>query len=134
MSNLTDYAEKLALDFLMNTQSATRPTSWFLALHTGAPGETGGSNELATGSNYARQTSTWVAAASGAGSTTNSNTITFGPSTTSNWGTISSLTIWDNGTIGAGNCLWQGNLSTARVITVGDSLQFAAGAISLTLA
>lgn len=132
MSNLSDYAEKLALDFLMNTQTATRPTAWYVGLHTGAPGETGASNELSSGSAYSRQTSTWAAAASGAGTTTNTNTITFGPATTSNWGTISSLTLWDASS--AGNCLWQGNLATARVISVGDSLQFSAGAITLTLA
>lgn len=133
MSAMTDYAEKLALDWLFTNGAATRPTAWFVALHTAAPGETA-TGEISTGSAYARQTATFRAASSGAGTTDNNGAITFGPATTSNWGTVSGISVWDNGTIGSGNALIAGTLATARAINIGDSLQIADGALDLALA
>lgn len=131
MSQLSDYAEKLALDFLLNATSATRPTAWFISLHTGAPGETG-ANEIGASSAYTRQTATFGAASTGAGTATNSVALTFGPATTSNWGTVSGVGIWDATT--AGNPLFVGILGTARVINIGDSLSFASAALVAALA
>ena len=42
MAALSDYAEKLVLDWLMTNGSATRPTAWYVALYTAAPSDAGG--------------------------------------------------------------------------------------------
>ncbi len=134
MSALSDFAEAHVLNYLLtNTAGLTRPTAWFVALHTSAtPGDNGATGELATTSGYARQTATFAVSVSGTGTTDNSNAITFGPATTSNWGTVTAVSIWDNST--AGNCLFVGTMATGRVINTGDSLQFAVGALDVTLA
>lgn len=131
MANLSDWAEKAALDWLLLGATPTRPTAIFVSLHTGSPGDTG-TTELGAGSAYARQTATFAAASSGAGTTQNSNTITFGPATTSNWGTISGMGIWDASS--SGNLLFWGTLATPRTINIGDSLQFAASGLVCSLA
>lgn len=132
MSMLSDYAENALLVWMFTTAAApTRPTAWFVGLHVGAPGENG-ANEIGTGSNYARQTATWNTPASGAGTTDNINTLTFGTATTSNWGTVSGVSVWDATT--GGNCLMAGLLATSRLVNIGDNLQFAAGTLDLSLA
>ena len=128
MSNVTNYAEKLLLDWILTTGSATRPTAWFASLHTGDPGETGAS-ELSSGSGYARQSASFAAAVDPAGTTTNQNALTFGPAATSNWGTVSGVGIVDMSTLGSGNFLFAGLLATARVVAIGDSLQIASGSL-----
>jgi hypothetical protein len=131
MSNLSDYAEKLLLDWLLTNGAATRPTAWFVALHTAAPGETG-TGEMGTTSGYVRRTVTFGAAVSGTGTTDNTADITFGPATTSNWGVVSGVSVWDATT--AGNCLFQGTFATARTININDQLTIAAGALDLSMA
>ena len=59
MAALSDVSEKLVLDWLMTTGSATRPTAWYVALYTGAPSDSGGGTEVSTGG-YARQTVTFA--------------------------------------------------------------------------
>ena len=51
MANVSAYAEKLALDFLLNAQSATRPTAWGLGVSLGVPTSVSMS-EIATGSGF----------------------------------------------------------------------------------
>ncbi len=46
MAALSDYAEKLLLDWSMTTGSATRPTAWYVALYTAAPSDSGGGTEV----------------------------------------------------------------------------------------
>ena len=46
MAAISDYAEKLILDYLMTSGSATRPTAWYVALYTSAPSDAGGGTEL----------------------------------------------------------------------------------------
>ena len=68
MAALSDYAEKLVLDWLMTNGSATRPTAWYVGLYTAAPNDAGGGTEV-SGSGYSRQAVTFDAATSGAGTT-----------------------------------------------------------------
>ena len=51
MAALSDYSEKLLLDWAMTTGSATRPTAWYVALYTAAPNDAGGGTEV-TGGGY----------------------------------------------------------------------------------
>lgn len=131
MSNLSDYSEAAVLNWLMTTQAVTRPTTWFIGLHTANPGDTG-TGELGTTSGYTRKVATFASAVAGTGTTDQSADITFGPATTSNWGTISGVSVWDATT--GGNCLFQGTFATARTILINDQLTIAAGALDLTMA
>jgi hypothetical protein len=109
--NLSNYAETLVANFLFNGQTATRPTAWYVALHTGEPGETGASNEVSAGG-YARTAVVFGAASSGAVS--NSGDVEYTAS--ADWGVITHVSIWDAET--AGNCLAVGALQqTAKTFT-----------------
>lgn len=130
MAQLSDFAEKLLLDWMMTTGSATRPTAWFLSLYTAAPNDAGGGTEV-SGNGYARQSITFPAATSPAGTTSNSNAIEFTASGGS-WGTITHVAIHTAST--GGDMLWHGPLSTARTIGDGEKLSFAVGSVTLTLA
>lgn len=129
MAALSDYAEKLLLDFLMTTGSATRPTAWYVALFTDATTDAGGGTEV-SGSGYARQTVTFAAASSPGGTTSNTNTVTFTASG-GNWGTVTNVGIYDS--LSGGNLLWHGALTSSKTVNDGDTLQFAINDMDLTL-
>lgn len=130
MSALSNYAEKLLLDWLMTTGSATRPTAWYVGLFTAAPSDSGGGTEV-SGNGYNRQSATFAAATSGAGTTDNSAAVTFTASGGS-WGTITHIGIFD--ALTTGNLLWHGAMTASKTIADGDTLEFAIGNIDLTLA
>jgi hypothetical protein len=130
MSSLTDYAEKLVLDWLMTTGTATRPTTWYIGLFTAAPSDAGGGTEVSTGG-YARQAVAFNAAASPGGTTSNSGAVSF-TAAGANWGTITHFAIFTAST--AGNMLWEGPLTSSRVINDGDTLTWNIGSLNLTLA
>jgi hypothetical protein len=125
--NLADWAENAAIDWLCGGASPTRPTTRYLSLHTGAPGETGASSEV-SGGGYARQAITFGAAS--AGTATNANSPSFTASG-ANFGTISHAAIFDAST--SGNCLWQGALTSSKTINDGDTFQMPSGQLSVSL-
>lgn len=130
MSALSDYAEKLLLDWLMTTGTATRPTTWRLALFTAAPSDSGGGTEV-SGNGYSRQSVTFAAATSPGGTTENTGAVSFTASG-GNWGTITHAAIFDAAS--GGNMLWWGALTASRIIYDGDTLNIAAGDLDLSLA
>jgi len=130
MAALSDYSEKLLLDWLMTNGSATRPTNWYVALYTAAPNDAGGGTEV-SGNGYSRQSVTFAAATSGAGTTANTNDVVF-TAAGGSWGTITHIGIFDAST--AGNLLWHGSLTASKTVADGDTLQFSTGNIDLTLA
>ncbi len=130
MAGISAYAEALQLNFLLNAQTATRPTSWSVNLSLGSPTSISGS-EIATGSGVSRQTCTFAAAASPAGSISNANAMTFGPCSSA--ASFSGLQVWDTTATG-GNMLQYGLLATPRTVGIGDSIVFAVGALVITLA
>lgn len=130
MSALSDYAEKLVLDWMMTTGAATRPTAWFVALYTAAPSDSGGGSEVATGG-YTRKSVTFSAASTPGGTTSNSGVVTW-TATGAAFGTVTHVGIFDAST--AGNLLWQGALSASKTVNDGDTIQFSAGNLTLTLA
>lgn len=130
MAALSNYAEKLLLDFAMTTGSATRPTAWYVALFTAAPDDTGGGTEVSTGG-YARQSVTFSAASSPGGTTSNSNTVSFTASG-AGYGTVSHIGIFDN--VSGGNLLWHGSMTASKTVADGDTLEFSIGNIDLTIA
>jgi len=130
MAALSDYAEKLLLDWSMTTGSATRPTAWYVALYTSAPTDAGGGTEV-SGGGYARKAVTFAAATSGAGTTSNTGDVTWTASGAA-FGTVVAIGIFDAAS--SGNLLWHGNMTASKTIADGDTLEFSAGNIDLTLA
>lgn len=130
MAALSDFAEKLLLDWLMTTGTATRPTQWFVALYTAAPSDSGGGTEV-SGNGYSRQSVTFAAATSPGGTTDNTGAVSFTASGGS-WGTITHMGIFTAST--GGNLLWHGALTASKTVGDGDTLEFAIGNIDLTLA
>jgi hypothetical protein len=127
MAALSNYLETLLHNWHLTAGAATRPTSWFLGLAT-ASADTGLTGEP-SGNGYARQSITFSVTNDVA---TNTNLLTFGPNTGSNWGAMSHFGIFDAST--SGNLLWHGALNAPKTVEVGDSLTVAIGDIDLTLA
>lgn len=125
-NNLTDYGENQLLTFQLTTTSITRPTAWYLGVGTGNTDIT--LTGEPSGNGYSRQAVSFTVTADTAA---NSSAIIFGPNTTSAWGTMASVAIFDAST--GGNCLWAGALTDAKAIAVGDSLTIAIGALSVSL-
>jgi hypothetical protein len=130
MAALSDHAEKLLLDFLMTTGTATRPTNWYVALYTAAPSDSGGGTEV-SGAGYARQSVAFDAAATPGGTTSNSADVSF-TATGGNYGTVTHLGIFDASS--SGNLLWHGALTADKTVEDGDTITFTAGNIDLTMA
>lgn len=124
---ISNYAENLMLNWLLTAGAATRPTAWYIALHTADPGEAGGGAEVSGGA-YARVAATFSAAASGA--TSNSGVVTF-PTATASWGTVTHMAIWD--ALTAGNMLMYAALDVSAAIGTGTTYTFAAGNIDAAL-
>jgi len=131
MAALSDVAEKLLLDWLMTTGTATRPTAWYVALYTLAPSDSGGGTEV-SGGGYARQSVTFDAAATPGGTTSNNNVVQFTASG-ANYGTVTHIGI-HSASSGSGNLLWHGAMTASRVVNDGDTLEFSVGNIDLTIA
>lgn len=129
MAGLSNFAEDLVLDWLFTTGSATRPTAWYVALYTVAPGEGGGGTEVSGGS-YARQVATFTVSGTAPTTAENSVAIEF-PTATGNWGTIVAAGIFDAST--SGNLIAFADLTASKTIQSGDVLRFNAGTLTITL-
>lgn len=154
MSALSDTFENRLIDFLLRGQAlgltnstaaaGSGPTNTFIGLFTTAPTDTGGGVEV-TGGSYARATvasslANW-AGTQGAGTTTastgtggqtsNNTTITFA-TPTAGWGTVTAVGVFD--AVTGGNLLFYATLGTSKTINTGDTVSFAAGQLTFTLA
>ena len=131
MSNIAQYGSKAMLDWISGGASPTRPATYGVGLSLGSPTSVSGS-EVGTASGYTVQTVSFCAASTptGSGTVTNQNAMTFGPFSTAQ--SISGLIVKDT-LATAGNLLWYGTLTSARTVSIGDSLVIAAGALTITL-
>lgn len=133
MSSLANFAEDLLLTFLFTADAiSTRPTGWYLAIHTDDPGETGANNELTGGADfpsYARQAITFPTPVADAGQVPSSNSPSF---TCDGTGfTATHVSIWDAAS--GGNCLIKGQMLASRTIGPAGVLVFNAGDIVATI-
>ena len=112
--SISNYAELEILDHLTGTASWTAPSSVYIKLHTGDPGEAGTSNAATEAT---RKVVAFSAASSGA--ITSSATVEWTNVSTTE--TYSHWSLWDAST--AGNCLWTGALSSSAAVTAGDTFQ-----------
>ena len=131
MAAASNYSENLLLNWLLTTGSATRPTTWYVALFTTDPTDAGSGTEV-SGTYYARQSVTFNAA-TGTNPTysDNSATITF-PTAGSTWGTVGWIGVYDNLT--TGNLLVHGALTASKSVASGDTFQILANNLVINLA
>lgn len=129
MPGLSNYGENLSLTWMFTASAATRPTSWFVALYTVAPGEGGGGTEVSGGS-YARQAVTFTVSGTAPTQAANSVAVEF-PTASASWGTVVAAAIFDAST--SGNMLAFSNLATSKAIDTGDVLRFNTGSLVITL-
>ena len=145
MSEMSNYLEDELIKHIFRTGSFTKPSTLAIALLTTAAvdGDTGaftaGTGVEVTNANaYARESrnpldANWTATAGGDGQTDNAAAITFTQATGS-WGTVAAMAIVDSATHNAGNMLFHSTVDTSRTIDNGDTAEFAAGSITVTLA
>ena len=124
--NLPDIIENQLLDALVGTTSYTVTGPIKLALVTANGNDATAGTEV-TGGSYARQTIAFGAAASG--SISNNASISFAGMPAA---TVVGIEIYDSA--GTPKRLAYGALTTSRVVTAGDTVQFASSAITLSLA
>lgn len=152
MSEMSDYLEGSLITHIFRTSSWSKPSALAMCLlTTNADDDDTGVFSTSTGvevtnaNNYARAShattpptnpadGNWTAASAGNGQTSNVGAIAFNQCTTATWGTVVGLGITDNATYDSGNLLFFTPLDTSRAIDVGDTAEFAAGAITVTFA
>lgn len=132
MPNISAYLGKAILDWVCNGATPTRPAANWVGLAWGTPGSNNNAaSELNTSIGYSRVTVLFGAAASPAGSVSNTAAQTFGPF--SSIMSIMGVHVWDGSPVGSSSMLLYGTLQTARTVAPGDSLVFATGALIVTL-
>lgn len=128
MSQLSNYLENELCDHMLGVGSFTMPATVYLACYTSNPADDNSGTEV-SGSGYARQAITFGAASGGASLNTSAETFT---ASGGNFGTITHIGILDAST--AGNLLVYGALTASKTVNDGESITFAVGSISVTLA
>jgi len=129
--SLSDYGENKLLDYLCSSSAWADASAWFALSLADPLDDNSGLVEPDDDGDYERSP---VAAAdfgaAGAGSITTVNPVAF-CAADSDFSQVSHFVLMDTST-GAGNALFHGDLSTARDVTGGDTVTFAAGKITVT--
>jgi hypothetical protein len=131
MANIGVYAQKAMLDWVLGGATPTQPAVRAVGLSLGTPSSVSGS-DVSAGSGYSRQAAQFGAAASPAGSASNTNAMTFGPFSSA--ASVVGAQLWDNTAIGSGNMLWYGTLTSGRSVAIGDTLVLPPGELTISLA
>lgn len=127
MSAKSDYLESAIIEAALRSAAFDGAATIYMSLHTGSPGETGGSNEV-SGNAYARKAITF--GANSGGVCANDAAVTFDAPTPADWGTITHFAIWDASS--AGNCYYYGALTASVVTSAGVPLSFPIGSVVIT--
>ena len=128
--SLTNAFETHTLQYLLTTDSVTRPTSWYIGLFTSDPTDTGSAGtEVSTGTGYARTAVTFTVTGDTA---SNSAAVEFPAASGGNWGTISHIGVMDAST--GGNMIVHSALDTAKAINDGDVFRIPTGDLDITAA
>jgi hypothetical protein len=120
--SISNYAENKILDHVTGEAAWTMPTTVYVKLHTGDPGETATSNAA---TETTRKAASWSAASSGSIATD----ATIEWTNVSTTETYTHWSLWDAST--AGNALWTGALSASAAVTAGDTFQITSLTLSL---
>lgn len=138
-SGISNFLANSLLNNLFRGTAYSFPATIAYALCTAAPTDasTGATlTEVANSGSYARvalNPGTGNYAASSGGSTSNSISIVFGPSSGS-WGTITHLAIVDSATYGAGNLLAWGLLTSSPSISTGTTVTINSSNLTVSIA
>lgn len=127
MSALSNDLENKLINAALRNTAYTPGATIYMSLHTGDPGETGANSEVATGG-YVRKAIAFGAPSDGV--SLNTGLVTWTASG-ANYGTVSHVALWD---ALAGNCLFKGAMAASKTVNDGDTLEFAVGAVSASLA
>jgi len=121
----TTYFLNLAAGNLFGTKTSPEiPSNYYIGLSTSAPNVNG------TNVNDARVKLTTLSEPA-SGVVTNTQAINFNESTAS-WGTITHFVIYDSDTVGSGNLLMYGVLSTPRSVETATIMTIKEGYLSLS--
>ena len=124
--SFTNFLETEILDHVFAGAAYTAPSTKYLALFTGAPGETGGGTEV-SGGGYARQTVAFTTS----GNTTSNNAAVEYPTATANYGTVTHVGVYD--ALTSGNLMAYAALSSNKTIETGDVFRVPSGDLDITL-
>jgi hypothetical protein len=127
--SMSDFLENELLDHVL-VADYVRPSTIYVALFTVTPGDGDTGTEVPDTFGYARKASTFDVAAAGA--TANAALLSWTASGAS-WGTIVAFGLYDALPSGTGNLLFWADLDTDRVVNDGDTAEFAAGDLDITL-
>lgn len=144
MASMSNYLENKLIDFLFRGVSFSAPSTLYVALCTSAPSDssTGSTISEVSGGNYSRQsitsnTSNWYTTNGDNGSTSSGTNGTTGNSNTVTWssvtwsGTVTDIAICDASS--GGNVLFYASLASAKTVASGDSISFAANALTVQI-
>jgi len=126
--SLTNAYETHLLQYLLTTDSVTRPTAWYVGLFTSDPTDTGSAGTEVSGNGYARTSVTFTVTDDTA---SNSAAVEFPAATGGDWGTVSHIGIMDAAS--AGNMLVSSALTTSKSITDGDVFRIPTGELDVIL-
>lgn len=132
----TDYLETATLNHIFRTDTFTKPTSVWIALHSAAPDEDGSPTNELSGSGYARVEvpcldANWNAPADDGGpmKVTNVAAVTF-PAASADWTAATHFSACDASS--AGNVLISGALDVSKTVLNGETARFPAGSLKFT--
>ena len=128
MASASNATETLLLKYSLTTDAVTRPTAWYIGLHTADVTDAGTGTEV-TGNGYAR---TAVGFTVTNDTATNSATVTFPTASGGSFGTVTHIGIWSATT--AGTLYYHGALTASKTVADGDTFTIQAGALTITLA
>jgi hypothetical protein len=133
MGSFADHLENKLLDHVFGGGDYARPATLYIGLSTTTIADGGTNITEPSGNGYARVAVTnnatnWPAASAGVKS--NGTPITF-PAATGSWGTITDFFISDADT--GGNILAFGALAAAQAVASGETINFAVGALDISL-
>ncbi|HAR39189.1 MAG TPA: hypothetical protein DCS09_11790 [Porphyromonadaceae bacterium] len=125
MGALTTAGQILVGNWLLTDTAVTRPTAWWVALHTGDPGADGSANEVlvAADADYVRKSVTFADLANGQNQ--NEVGVAWTVDEASVGYTVTHASIWTAES--GGSCLLKGQLLAARTLAANDVLPFDAG-------
>ena len=126
--SLTNAYETHLLQYLLTTDSVTRPTTWYVGLFTSDPTDTGSAGTEVSGNGYARTSVTFSVTGDTASNTAG---VEFPAASGGSWGTVSHIGIMDASS--GGNMLVAAALTTAKEITDGDVFRIPTGDLDVTL-
>jgi hypothetical protein len=128
MASASNATETLLLKYSLTADAVTRPTAWYIGLHTADVTDAGTGTEV-TGNGYARTAVSFTVTNDTA---TNSATVTFPTASGGSWGTVSHLGIWSATT--AGTLYYHGALTASKSVADGDTFTIQSGALTIVLA